>query len=444
MLLVFLVAVFLASRQTFREHAAQLQKLAQVGAASATYVDDAGRPNLNLIYKSLSVLPVPPDGVIYVLDLVHHTVISSSGPPAVIAATPFDRIPNDSIHEDADEAGRVYGSAVSDSREWKVVVGLPRRLVWESVMPVYRRNALNAGWWYLASVGLLYWFIARWLRSQAELEKIAARVSAGDLSTPPLMPMASSELDQMQRTMVEMITRVRELQRQIVRQERLAAIGVLVSGVAHEINNPLQAILGYSQVLSSRSDMPAEARADLSIIQRESERASVIIRNLSRFTRQQPAGPAPMRLTDVVTWLAEMWQRRLEENAIVFEVSDRSVKTVHAVATEIQQVALNFLTNAEYAVLHQAAPNAARRIILRTYDTDSGFARLEIEDSGAGVSGEHEGKLFQPFFTTKPVGEGTGLGLSVSYGIVQSHSGTIGHERSPLGGARFYLELPAQ
>ena len=107
-------------------------------------------------------------------------------------------------------------------------------------------------------------------------------------------------------------------------------------------------------------------------------------------------------------------------------------------------MALNFLTNAEYAVLHDAAPGGTRRIILRTRDSGYGFVRLEIEDSGPGVSGENEGKLFQPFFTTKPVGEGTGLGLSVSYGIVQSHGGTIGHERSPLGGARFYFELPAQ
>jgi signal transduction histidine kinase len=444
MLLLFLIAVYFAGRQTFREGAAQVQELSRVGAAAATFVNEAGVPDLNVIYKSLATLPLPSDGVVYVLDLAKHTVIGARGPQAVIDATPYDRIPADGLHEDADELGRLYGSAVSESHQWKVVVGLPRRLVWESVLPVYRRNALNAGWWYLLSVGALFLFISRWLRSQAVLEKIAARVSAGDLSTPPLVPMASSELDEMQRTMVQMITRVRELQRQIVRQERLAAIGVLVSGVAHEINNPLQAILGFSQVLSSRADMPAEARADLAIIQRESERASVIIRNLSRFTRQQPAGPAPMRLTDIVTWLAEMWQRRFEEHAITFEVIDRSVKTVHAVATEIQQVALNFLTNAEYAVLHNTAPNAARRIILRTYDTPNGFVRLEIEDSGAGVGSEHEGKLFQPFFTTKPVGEGTGLGLSVSYGIVQSHGGAIGHERSPLGGARFYLELPAQ
>jgi two-component system NtrC family sensor kinase len=316
--------------------------------------------------------------------------------------------------------------------------------VWESVLPVFRRNAINAAWWYLLSVGALYFFVARWLRSQAELEKIASRVTAGDLNTPPTKRMATSELEEMQRTMVEMITRLRELQHQIVRQERLAAIGVLVSGVAHEINNPLQAILGYSQVLAARDDMPAGAHADLAIIQRESERASTIIRSLSRFTRQQPAGPTAMRLTDIVAWLAEMWQHRLETSDIELVVSDRSTKTVHGVATEIQQVALNFLTNAEYAVLHNPARDAERRIFLSTYDTPGGFVRLEIEDTGAGVPADEEGKLFQPFFTTKPVGEGTGLGLSVSYGIVHSHGGTIGYERGSRGGARFYLELPAQ
>ncbi len=444
MLVLFLVAIVFASRQTFREYAAQVQELSRVGAAAATFVDASGRPNLQVIFKSLGTLPVPSDGVVYVLDLVHHTVIGSSGPPALLAGTPFDRVPTDGMHDDLDQVGRVYGSAISDSGEWRVVVGLPRRLVWESVIPVFRRNALNAGWWYLLSLVMLYFFIARWLRSQAVLEQIATRVTAGDLSTPALVPMASSELDQMQRTMAQMITRVRELQRQIVRQERLAAIGVLVSGVAHEINNPLQAILGFSQVLASRTDMPAEARGDLAIIQRESERASMIIRNLSRFTRQQPAGPSPIRLNDIVIWLAEMWRRRFEENGIRFDVIDRSAKSAHAVATEIQQVALNFLANAEYSVLHNPAPDAARHIILRTFDTDGGSVRLEIEDSGAGVSLEHEGNLFQPFFTTKPVGEGTGLGLSVSYGIVQSHGGSIGHERGALGGARFYIELPAQ
>jgi signal transduction histidine kinase len=444
MLVMFLVAIYFAGRETFREHAAQVQRLATVGAATSTWVDPQGLPNYAVIRKSLATLPVPPDGAFYVVDLIHHALIGAEGPDALLAHASFGDVPGDGIHEDADGVGRVYGSAVSESGEWKVVVGLPRRLVWESVMPVYRRNAFNAGWWYVLSVGLMFLFVSRWLGSQRALERIAARVTAGDLSTPPIVPMATTELDQMQRTMIEMITRVRELQRQVVRQERLAAIGVLVSGVAHEINNPLQAILGFSQVLSSRSDMPAEARADLAIIQRESERASMIIRNLSRFTRQQPDGPVPMRLNDVVHWIGEMWQRRFDDNGITFEVIDQSVKTVNAVATEIQQVALNFLTNAEYAVVNNPAPNAERRIVLRTRDTESGCVRLEIEDSGPGVTAANEANLFQPFFTTKPVGEGTGLGLSVSYGIVQSHGGTIGHDRGGLGGARFYLELPAQ
>jgi signal transduction histidine kinase len=425
-------------------HGLDRLRLAHVGAAAATWVDPAGLPNYEVIRKSLSTLPIPPDGVFYVVDVIHHTIIGADGPRALLDATSFGGIPEDGISDDVDGVGRVYSSAVSESGEWKVVVGLPRRLVWDSVMPVYRRNALNAGWWYLGSVVLLYWFIARWMRGQRELEEIAARVTSGDLTTPPIVPMATSELEKMQQSMVEMITRVRELQRQVVRQERLAAIGVLVSGVAHEINNPLQAILGFSQVLSSRPDMSAEARADLVIIQRESERASMIIRNLSRFTRQQPDGPVPMRLNDVVQWIGEMWQRRFDEHAIRFEVVDQSVKTISAVATEIQQVALNFLTNAEYAVLNNPAPTSERRIILRTRDTSHGFVRLEVEDSGPGIAGADEGKLFQPFFTTKPVGEGTGLGLSVSYGIVQSHGGSIGYERGELGGARFYLELPAQ
>jgi two-component system sensor histidine kinase HupT/HoxJ len=113
---------------------------------------------------------------------------------------------------------------------------------------------------------------------------------------------------------------------------------------------------------------------------------------------------------------------------------------VNAVFTELQQVVLNFVINAEQALL--ATPAAERRIIIRSRDTDGGV-RLEVEDSGPGVPAEHETKLFQPFFTTKPVGEGTGLGLSVSYGIVRSFRGTMGYEHGVLGGAVFYFDLPA-
>jgi signal transduction histidine kinase len=213
---------------------------------------------------------------------------------------------------------------------------------------------------------------------------------------------------------------------------------VLVSGVAHELNNPLQAILGFAELLQMQKDMPEQARADLTLIQKESTRASAIIRNLSRFGRQM-SEPTPVRLRDVVASVMELRQRKLEELNIEVEIDEHSKAIVMAIFTELQQVALNFAINAEQAIVH--ADSKERRITVRTGDRD-GWAWIEVEDTGPGVPPEHEAKLFQPFYTTKPVGEGTGLGLSVSYDIIRSHNGRIGYRRGASGGAVFYFELP--
>jgi C4-dicarboxylate-specific signal transduction histidine kinase len=271
--------------------------------------------------------------------------------------------------------------------------------------------------------------------------------------------MPTAEMDRLQDTVSSMITslqkaresiaaqvdderRMREelqsLQQQVIRQERLAAIGVLVSGVAHELNNPLQAILGFSELLQMQQGMPEQARGDLILIQKESARASAIIRNLSRFGRQM-SEPSPVRLRDVVASVLELRQRKLEELGIDVEVDDESKGVVMAIFTELQQVVLNFAINAEQAIV--LAESARRSVTIRTGDRD-GWAWIEVEDSGPGVPAEHEAKLFQPFYTTKPVGIGTGLGLSVSYDIIRSHQGRIGYRRAAGGGAVFFFELP--
>ena len=228
------------------------------------------------------------------------------------------------------------------------------------------------------------------------------------------------------------------LQRQLIRQERLAAIGVLVSGVAHELNNPLQAILGFADLLQMRKDLPPHVVEELALIQKESERANAIIRNLSRFSRQQTADPSSVRLRDVVASVVELRKRRLDEQGIALEVRESHDATVLAVFAELQQVALNFMVNAEQAVMDRV-PSPSDQLA----GGQRGRARLEVRDNGNGVPTENEAKLFQPFFTTKPVGKGTGLGLSVSYGIIQSHGGTIGYQPAPDGGAIFYFELQA-
>ena len=302
-------------------------------------------------------------------------------------------------------------------------------------------------------------FGRRWLQAFDHLDETAKRVSRGDLTALQAKPMPTAEMHRLQETVASMITnlqkarasiaaqvdderRMREelqsLQQQVIRQERLAAIGVLVSGVAHELNNPLQAILGFAELLQMQKDMPEQARSDLTLIQKESARASAIIRNLSRFGRQM-SEPSPVRLRDVVASVLELRQRKLEELNIAVDVDDRSQGIVLAIFTELQQVVLNFAINAEQALV--LGQSQVRSVVIRTGDRD-GWAWIEVEDSGPGVPAEHEAKLFQPFYTTKPVGEGTGLGLSVSYNIIRSHNGRIGYRRSAAGGAVFFFELP--
>jgi signal transduction histidine kinase len=210
---------------------------------------------------------------------------------------------------------------------------------------------------------------------------------------------------------------LQSLQRQVIRQERLAAVGQLVSGVAHEINNPLQAILGFAELLQMQADVPESIKGDLRLIQKESARACNIIRNLAMFARQQPGEAAPLRLVDVISSVAELRQRRLQSEQIELRIEDRSTLYVSAVVTELQQVLLNFVVNAEQAIL--ASGRLPGRITIRACDID-GRILLEVEDTGPGIPPDNEAKLFQPFFTTKPVGQGTGLGLSISYGIIDS------------------------
>ncbi len=305
-------------------------------------------------------------------------------------------------------------------------------------------------------------FFRRMLTAVSHLREAVERVSTGDLGPMRHERMPAPFLNDLQNSLGDMVGRLQDarhaldtqmreeravreelqtLQGQVIRQERLAAVGLLVSGVAHEINNPLQAILGFSELLQQDRGLPTEVRRDLEVIQRESLRACNIIRNLAKFARQQPGEAVPVALDDVITSVSELRQRRLATEQITLEVESRSIRQVMAVFTELQQVLLNFVVNAEQVIL--STGHLPGRITIRTWDYGP-VVRLEVEDNGPGVAPEDEPKLFQPFFTTKAVGEGTGLGLSVSYGIIDSLGGTMGYRRGVGGGAVFYFELPAR
>jgi two-component system NtrC family sensor kinase len=224
-----------------------------------------------------------------------------------------------------------------------------------------------------------------------------------------------------------------------VRQERLAAVGLLVSGIAHELNNPLQAILGTIEVVERQPDIPAEVVDDIAQVKAQSNRARDIIRNLSRFSKQQASAPSLVDLRDVISSVVQLRKRELDSAAISLDIETSSVEHVLAAFAEIEQVVLNFVVNAQQAIVGTARRSG--RILIKLTD-DSRKARLEVWDDGPGVPADHEQKLFQPFFTTKPVGAGTGLGLSVSYGIIDAYGGSTGYFKNEWGGATFFIELP--
>ncbi len=423
--------------------------------------------HLEALEKVLASIPLPPGSVVTLTDAQSVVVARSleaaqfvgrSVAPGGTARNPYD-VPASVILTGVDGVERVFGNAVVERGPWLASVGIPTAVAWSRTVPIYQRNFGVAVASTFLIILLTWMFGRRWLKAFDHLDATAKRVSRGDLSPLETRPMPTAEMDRLQQTVSNMITNlqsarasiaaqvdderrmrqeVESLQQQVVRQERLAAIGVLVSGVAHELNNPLQSILGFAELLQMQKDMPEQARNDLALIQKESARASAIIRNLSRFGRQV-LEPTPVRLREVVASVMELRQRKLNESNITVGVHEQSVGLVMAIFTELQQVLLNFAINAEQSIVQADPPQ--RNIEIRTGDRD-GWAWIELEDSGPGVPPEHEAKLFQPFYTTKPVGEGTGLGLSVSYDIIRSHNGRIGYRRATSGGAIFFFELP--
>ena len=232
------------------------------------------------------------------------------------------------------------------------------------------------------------------------------------------------------------ITEEVRLQEQLVHTERLSAVGELVAGVAHEINNPLQTVVGSVELMLEDQPTPS-IRRDLETVKREAARAAQIVRSLLAFVRRGTQARVPVDLNHVVTEAVGLREFQFQQKSIRLSVqlSDGPV-TVLGSREELQQIVMNLLMNAEQAVgfVEDGA------VTIHT-ESAGGRCTLEVADNGRGVNEELRGRIFEPFFTTKPIGEGTGLGLSISHGIASSHGGTL--ELVPAErGAVFRLILP--
>jgi PAS domain S-box-containing protein len=229
------------------------------------------------------------------------------------------------------------------------------------------------------------------------------------------------------------VTDEQRLREQLGHSEKLAALGRLVSGVAHELNNPLAGISALAQALILDEPLDEGSRRVVESIRAEATRAAQIVTDLLTFARQRPLRRTEVDLEALVREVVGAAGRR--RGTWTVELAS-SMPVVHADADQIRQVILNLVANAE-----QAMPASGGEGAVRLW-ADEETVSVEVTDTGPGVAPDVMARIFEPFFTTKPVGGGTGLGLSISHGIIRAHGGDIRAENRPGGGARFWFELP--
>ena len=288
------------------------------------------------------------------------------------------------------------------------------------IQPIYWKEELIGG------------FSVMWLKDAHRFTPDELRLAEGIALQGALAVENSRLYEGVKQQMAEL----KQTQAQLVQSTKLAAIGELAANIAHEINNPLTTVLGFASFLSERMPPADPMREELGLIQEEASRARDIVRDLLQFSRQRDFSPESADVNTVLEQVIAMVRRQGALSAIeVQERYTRDLPPVELDVSRIKQVFLNIINNAVYVM-----PNGGA-LTIRT-EALNGGVRISFEDTGPGIAPEHRDRIFDPFFTTKPEVSGTGLGLSVSLGIVQSHGGTIEVETEMGRGTTFTIALP--
>jgi two-component system NtrC family sensor kinase len=273
--------------------------------------------------------------------------------------------------------------------------------------------------------------------------EMAHKVIAGDLTARvnPAPPGEMGDLCQAVNAMADAVAeREKRLKQttnqQISNSEKLASIGRLAAGVAHEINNPLTGVLTFAHLLRQKPNMDEQDRQDLDLVIHETTRVGEIVAGLLDFARERPASKSMLDLNQIIRQTVRLIANQSRFNKITIEEHlGEHLPAVYGDRNQLQQVLLNLALNA-----CEAMPNGgALTITTQPHGRD---VMLTVADTGLGIKPEHLTQVFDPFFTTKPVGKGTGLGLSVSYGIVQQHGGVLSVQSQEGKGTVFTIILP--
>jgi two-component system, NtrC family, sensor kinase len=303
----------------------------------------------------------------------------------------------------------------------------------------------------LAGAGIVWFFVRRITRPLVELRDSAEAVGRGDFSHR-IVRISNDEcgdlaeefnrmtasLQSSRAELERAMQQVRTTQEQLIQSEKLSAVGQFVAGVAHELNNPLTAVVGFAELLQA-TNTDEKAKTHLDRIAKSAHRCHKIVHSLLSFARQHPPERKPGNLQAAIEEVLEImaYEFRTSDVTIVRDFAP-DLPPIMADLHQLQQVFVNILSNARQAM---EGVQREGRITIRTRHTGKSVT-VEIQDNGPGIKPEHLARIFDPFFTTKPVGKGTGLGLSLCYGIVQEHGGTITARSEPGQGATFAIELP--
>ena len=291
----------------------------------------------------------------------------------------------------------------------------------------------------LANAGSVADYLVRLRRADGSLAWIEVTATADPPDSTGAMRIEALVRDVSERKHLEVQSR--DLYYQLLQTEKMAALGQTISGVAHELNNPLATILSWAERLAEHSDDNAPLKRGLDVILSESERAARIVRNLLTFARKRQSTRALVDLNEVIreTLNLRAYEQRITNISVISALA-AGLPAVFADGHQVKQVLLNLLMNAEQAML---GANGRGTIVIRTWhDGAKQMVVMEVNDDGPGVPEDVKGKIFDPFFTTKEVGKGTGLGLTVAYAIVQEHGGRIRLESRKDAGASFFVEFP--
>ena len=302
------------------------------------------------------------------------------------------------------------------------------------------------------ALGLGYIIANKMSRPVQQLIEASNQVSQGNLS-PEIGPISKSEIGVLQKTFKEMLTSIQERDKRqrveseikLLQSEKQASIGKLAGGVAHEINNPLTGIFTFTHMLLRRNDIPEEVRTDLETIAQETERVRKIVKGLLDFSRQTELDREPTDVNRLVRFTLSL----VENQALIKGVSlnfeqGEELPMITLDRNQMQSVLLNIAINALDATDPGGSITITTNIGVSTSKPGQQGIEILCTDTGCGIPPENLNRLFDPFFTTKEVGHGTGLGLSVSYGIVERHGGTIWVQSKVGKGSTFKVWLPIE